>query len=86
MPNSPNAITQKPVMRQMIKAVCIASDVSLSFLVPRQRATTTFTPFDIPMSMPVKSMTMIVVEPTAPSAFAPANCPTTAMSDILKST
>ena len=37
-------------------------------------------------NMPVVSVMMIVVEPTEPSALAPANFPTTATSVILKNT
>ena len=40
----------------------------------------------MPMRKPVNSDTRIVVEPTAPSAADPANRPTTAISDMLKST
>ena len=49
-------------------------------------AVITFTPPDTPIKNVVNSVTSVVVDPTLPSACELANCPTTAISDILKST
>ena len=79
-------MTKSPVNIQIMKAVCIESEISFLFSVPMQRATMTLTPLPMPISMPVKSVTSIAVEPTEPSAPEPANLPTTAISDILNNT
>ena len=78
--------TVPEIIRQSNNAVCIASAASLCFFAPRKYAVTTFIPAPSPIRIPVNNKIKVEVEPTAPSANAPANLPTTAISAILKST
>ena len=75
-----------PVARHITNDVRIDADVRALSFAPRWRATSTLTALPIPMRKPVKSVTSVVVEPTAPKASALENLPTTATSAILKST
>ena len=57
-----------------------------SSLAPIYSAVRALTPLASPKRRPVESVTRILVEPTAPRAMGPANFPTTATSDMLKTT
>ena len=83
---SPNSRRITPMSAHIHAAECTTSRTSLFFFAPMYCAVITFTPPDTPIKNVVNSVTSVVVEPTLPSACEPANCPTTAMSDMLKST
>ena len=82
----PSAMMMTPTISERISEVCTASCTSWSCRAPIYRATTTLTPLPMPIRKPVNSVTRIEVDPTDPSASGPANCPTTATSDMLNST
>ena len=83
---TPTAPSSTPATTQITSALNTVSRVSSSCPAPRNCAMRTFTPLPSPISSPVNSVTRIVVEPTAPSAIAPENLPTTATSARLNST
>ena len=75
-----------PVTRQITNEVRIEAAVRSLSPAPRCWATLTLTALPMPIIKPVNSVTRIAVEPTAPSASALENLPTTATSAILNST
>ena len=83
---TPIMSSSTPISAESMHEVCTVSSVSRSLREPRYIAVRAFMPLPMPMRKPVNRNTSVAVEPTAPSASAPANCPTTAISDILKST
>ena len=81
-----SAMMMQPVVRQIANDVRTAADAPSRSCAPICRATRTFTALPMPIRKPVNSVTSIVVEPTAPSASALENLPTTATSAMLNST
>ena len=81
-----SAATNSPKAADTMSAVCAARAEPSSSSAPRRCAMTALMPVPMPIRSPVNRATYVVVEPTAPSAPAEPNLPTTATSDMLNST
>ena len=84
--NSPDKSSRNPAIRHIIIEVCTAFLTFALFLAPTNNATTALTPPASPNNLPVVSVTIMLVEPKAPSASGHTNLPNTATSHRLNIT
>ncbi len=77
------ATPKKAITTAAVWTVRFTASLSLA---PIYRAVRALTPLASPSKIPVDNVTKILVDPTAPRAMGPANLPTTATSEILKTT